>query len=585
MFLTRSNLAAMIAAVLLAACGGEQADVNSGVPPAEVVLLGGEVATVDPDIGNVQGLAIGGHTIIAVGGDEEIRAYIGPDTEVIELDGRFVMPGFIEGHGHFLSLGESIRVLDLKDVRNWDEVVRMVSVAADSARPGDWITGHGWHQDKWDSVPDDAVEGVPVNESLSRVSSDNPVRLTHASGHAYFVNDAALEAAGIDSQTSDPRGGTIVRDADGEATGLLRETARDIVDAAEQRYVQAMSDAERDALDRERVRLAGERALMFGVTSFHDAGERTRNFIDVIEFMRTLEDEGSLPIRLYMMARGVPEEQLEDALPLVKMLPGENDYLTVRSIKKQVDGALGAHGAWLLEPYDDLPGSDGLILETIEEIEVNAEHAVRHGYQLNTHAIGDRAVREILDLYERTWSRLGVNGRELRWRIEHAQHVRPEDVPRFGELGVIASIQAVHGTSDGPWIPTRLGEERARVTSQPWRDLFRTGALVTNGTDVPVERIDPIASFYSSVSRMMVTGERFYPEQAMTRDEALKTYTINNAYAAFEDDLKGSLTPGKYADLVVLSQNLLTVEEERIPDTVVEMTFVGGELKYRRDGD
>ncbi len=582
------RLCSLVVAIagMLAACGNEQTEAVSDVPrdrnSADLVLLGGEIATVDPALGIVQALAVDGYRIVAVGTDEEISAYVGPATEVVELDGRFVMPGFIEGHGHFLSLGESLRILDLNEVRDWDEVVRMVAVAADKAQPGEWITGRGWHQDKWDSVPDNAVEGVPVNDSLSAVSPDNPVRLTHASGHAYFVNDAAFDVAAIDKETPDPRGGTIVRDAEGEATGMLRETARDLVDAAQRRHVAALSPAERDARDRERVRLAGDRALMFGVTSFQDAGERTRNFIDDIEFLKSLEAEGDLPVRLYMMERGLPAETLDEALPVLKMLPEGNDFLTVRSIKKQIDGALGAHGAWLLEPYDDLPDSDGLVLETVEDIEATAEFAARHGYQLNTHAIGDRAVQEVLDLYERVWDRMEVDGSELRWRIEHAQHIRPEDVPRFGELGVIASIQAVHGTSDGPWIPTRLGEERARVTSQPWRDLFRTGAVVTNGTDVPVERIDPIASYHSSVSRVMVNGERFYPEHVMTREEALMTYTINNAYAAFEEDLKGSLTPGKYADFVVLSQNLLTVAEAQIPETEVEMTFVGGELRYRR---
>ena len=296
-----------------------------------------------------------------------------------------------------------------------------------------------------------------------------------------------------------------------------------------------------------------------------------------------LEAEGELPVRLYMMERGVPVDALDETLPFLNMLPEDNDFLTVRSIKKQIDGALGSHGAWLLEPYTDLPDTDGLVLETVEDIEATAEFAVRHGYQLNTHAIGDRAVHEVLNIYERVWERMAVDGSELRWRIEHAQHVQPEDVPRFGELGVIASIQAVHGTSDGPWIPTRLGDERAKATSQPWRDLFRTGAVVINGTDVPVERIDAIASYYSSVSRVMVNGEPFYPEHVMTREEALQTYTINSAYAAFEDDIKGSLTPGKYADFVVLSQNLLTVDAERIPETVVEMTFVGGDLKYERE--
>ncbi|MCH9694163.1 MAG: amidohydrolase [Gammaproteobacteria bacterium] len=573
---------------ILSACDSKQTETATdspatNEPSADLVLIGGSIATVDPNIGNVEALAVVGYQISAVGSDEEISAYIGPETRVIELQGRFVMPGFIEGHGHFLGLGESLRILDLSEVRDWNEVVSMVASAADKTKAGEWITGRGWHQDKWQSVPDDAVEGVPVNDSLSAVSPANPVRLTHASGHAYFVNDAALEAADIGKDTADPRGGTIVRDEKGEATGLLRETARNMVDGAERSFVEKLPAADRLALDRERVRMAGELALRSGVTSFQDAGARTRNFINTIEFLKTLEAEGELPIRLYMMARSVPLDALDKTLPFLKMLPEDNDFLVVRSMKKQIDGALGAHGAWLLEPYTDIPETDGLVLETVEDIEATAEYAVQHGYQLNTHAIGDRAVREVLDLYERVWEKMDVDGSELRWRIEHAQHIMPEDVPRFGELGVIASVQAVHGTSDGPWIPTRLGDERAEATSQPWRDLFRTGAVVTNGTDVPVERIDPIASYYSSVTRMMVNGEHFYPEHVMTREEALQTYTINGAYAAFEEELKGSLTPGKYADFVVLSQNLLTVDAERIPDTRVEMTFVGGELRYQRE--
>jgi hypothetical protein len=298
---------------------------------------------------------------------------------------------------------------------------------------------------------------------------------------------------------------------------------------------------------------------------------------------RKLEEEGNLPIRLYVMVRRESNEVMAEALPHYKMLPEGNDFLTVRSIKRQIDGALGSHGAWLLEPYVDLPTSDGLVLEAVEDIERTAEIAVQHGFQVNTHAIGDRAVRETLDIYERVWKKMGVDGKPLRWRIEHSQHIDPADVPRFGALGVIASVQAIHGTSDGPWIPTRLGEDRARITTQPWRDLINTGALVTNGTDVPVEPIDPIACYYSSVSRMMINGKRITPEQSMTREEGLAAYTLNNAIAAFEEDIKGTLTPGKYADLVVLSQDLLTVDEDRIPQTTVDMTIVGGLIKYQRD--
>jgi hypothetical protein len=552
------------------------------VAPADLVLRGGKVATVDPALGNTEAIAVNGYQVTAVGSNDEISAYIGPDTEVIELNGRFAMPGFIEGHGHFFSLGESKRILDLNDVSNWNEVVSMVAVAVDKAQPGEWIFGRGWHQDKWDSVPEDAVDGIPRNNSLNTVSLNNPVRLTHASGHAYYANDAALAVAGIDDETPDPRGGTIVRSPDGKATGMLRETARNNVDAAVANYEATMSPAELKEINRDRVLLAGEEALRHGVTSFQDAGERTRQFSDDLEFLKELEQEGDLPVRLYMMVRGPSNAELERLLPHFKMLPEGNDYLTVRSIKRQIDGALGTHGAWLLEPYEDLPETDGLVLETVEDIERTAEIAIEHGFQLNTHAIGDRGVRETLDLYERAWETMGVEGKDLRWRIEHAQHIDPLDVPRFGGLGVIAAVQAIHGSSDGPWIPSRLGDERAKSTSQPWRDLFNTGAIVGNGTDVPVEPIDPISSYYASVSRMMINGEKFYPEHAMTREEALQTYTLNNAIAAFEEDIKGTLTPGKYADIVVLSQDLLTVEEDQIPETTVDITIVGGEIKYRR---
>jgi predicted amidohydrolase YtcJ len=567
---------------LLAACSQDPtengADAATDLEPADLVLRGGKVATVDPAIGNAQAIAVNGYQVTAVGSDDEISAYIGPETRVIELNGRFVMPGFIEGHGHYLGLGRAKQILDLRNVANWQEVVTMVAGAVDKAKPGEWIFGRGWHQDKWDSVPADAVDGVPRNDTLNAVSPDNPVSLGHASGHAAFFNDAALAEAGIDDDTPDPPGGTIVRTPEGKATGLMRETAQRLINDAINVYNSRMSPEETEALDRERVFLAADEALRHGVTSFHDAGA---NF-ETIDFFKKLEAEGNLPVRLYVMVRRESNEVMAEALPHYKMVIEGNDFLTVRSIKRQIDGALGAHGAWLLEPYVDLPESDGLVLETVEDIEGTAEVAVLHDFQVNTHAIGDRGVRETLDIYERVWDRMGVNGAALRWRIEHSQQIDPLDVPRYGELGVIASVQAVHGTSDGPWIPTRLGQERADATSQPWRDLINAGVLITNGTDVPVEPIDAIASYYSSVSRMMNNGIRFTPEQSMTREEALAAYTLNNATAAFEEDYKGTLTPGKYADMVVLSQDLLTVEEVRIPDTTVDMTIVGGQVRYQR---
>jgi len=581
----RAAAAVFAIALTLAGCGDRgqpqqaaQTPAEPGVAPADLVLRGGKIATVDPELGEAEAVAVSGHSITAVGSNDEIAAYVGPETEVIELDGRLAIPGFIEGHGHYLSLGRAKQILDLNTVANWDEVVNMVAVAADQAEPGEWIFGRGWHQDKWDSVPEDAVDGVPRNDSLSAVSPENPVLLGHASGHAAFANDAALAAAGIDADTADPPGGTIVRAPDGEATGLLRETAQRLVGDAVDEYNERLTAEQQEAVLRQRVQLAAEEALRHGVTSFHDAGAD----FETIDFFRQLESEGELPVRLYVMVRRESNEDMAARLPEYRMVAEGNDFLTVRSIKRQIDGALGAHGAWLLEPYADLPDSTGLVLEPVEEIERTAEIAVEHGFQVNTHAIGTRANREVLDLYERVWERTEADGDTLRWRIEHAQHIHPDDVPRFGELGVIAAMQGVHCTSDGPWIPTRLGEERTEATSYLWRDLIESGALIGNGTDVPVERIDAIASYYASVSRMMRTGEKFYPEQAMTRGEALRSYTINNAYAAFEEDIKGSITPGKLADIVVLSRDILTIPEAEIPETEVDMTFVGGELAYAR---
>ncbi len=545
--------------------------------PATLVLRGGKVATADEAIGEVEAVAVRGHEIVAAGSNRDIASLIGPVTQVIELEGRFVMPGFIEGHGHYLNLGKTQQILDLGSAQSWDEIVHQVSEAAAGAKPGDWIQGFGWHQEKWIRVPEGVIDGVPRNDRLNQVAPDNPVLLTHASGHALMANDAALASAGIGDLTDDMPGGTIVRTSGGKATGLLRETAQNGVKAALAQWESQRSAELQETAMRERAELAAREALRHGVTSFHDAGAS----FDDIDFLKKLESEGQLPVRLYVMVRYESIESLAARLPDYRMLSEENDFLTVRSIKKQVDGALGSHGAWLLEPYFDLSDTAGLVLDPIEEIERTAELALRYGFQVNTHAIGDRANREILDLYQRAFVSHDMDGAELRWRMEHAQHLDPVDVPRFAELGVLASMQGVHAISDGPWLPSRLGDKRTTETSYVWRNLMDSGARINNGTDVPVESIDPIASFHASVSRMMNNGKRLTPGQAMSRQEALESYTINNAYAAFEEEIKGTLTPGKLADMVVLSQNIMTVPEEKIPETQVEMTIVGGEIKYR----
>ncbi len=528
----------------------------------------------DPARPEAQALAVRGDTIVAVGTNEAIDALAGPSTKVLDVEGQFVMPGFIEGHGHYMGLGRAKMILDLTQAKSWDEIVAMVEEAARTAEPGAWILGRGWHQEKWATAPENTVEGVPTHHGLSAVSPQNPVLLTHASGHAAFANAEALRLGGVSAETPDPPGGEIVRDARGEPTGLLRETAQGLVSRALERARAGMTPEEREAEMRRMAALAAEEALAHGVTSFHDAGVS----FETVDFYKRLADEGNLPVRLYVMIRAATDE-LAEKMADYRLIDYGNGYLTVRALKRSLDGALGSHGAWLLEPYADMPSSTGLQTDDLDDLARLAELAVEHGYQMAIHAIGDRANREVLDLYERTFA-AHPEATDLRWRIEHAQHLHPDDIPRFGQLGVIASMQGIHCTSDAPWVLKRLGERRAREGAYMWQALWQTGAVVTNGTDVPVEPIDPIASFYATVTRRLADGSVFYPEQRLTREQALQSYTWNNAYAAFEEDRKGRLAPGYLADIVVLSQDLLTVPDDAIPETEVRYTIVGGQVRY-----
>lgn len=569
----RTSLLAAVLATLFLSAG---TPASAQLPHADLVLTNGTIVTVDSQHPSAQAVAVQGDRIAAVGTSADIQRWVGPATKVVDLRGRLVIPGFIEGHGHFTALGDSKLVLDLTTARTWDDIVAQVSAAVKAARPGDLIVGRGWHQEKWTRVPEPSVEGVPLHASLDNVSPNNPVVLEHASGHASFVNATMLRLAGIGPATPNPPGGEIVRDAGGDATGLLKESAQDLAGAAEAKLPQP-SAAEKEARFRKIVALAGADALSKGVTTFHDAGE---NFATIDGFKR-LADEGQLPVRLYVMVRFESDSALNAKLDSYRMIGYGHDMLTVRSVKQQIDGALGSHGAWLLAPYTDLPTSTGLVLKPVAAIERTARIALAHGFQVNIHAIGDRANREVLNVYERIF-RDNPDKHDLRWRIEHAQHVDPTDIPRFKQLGVIASMQGVHTISDGPWVAKRLGEERARRTSYPWRSLIDAGVIVTNGTDTPVEDIDPIMSFYGSVSRKTREGIVFIPEQRVTRAEGLAAYTLNNAYDAFEEGVKGSITPGKLADLAVLSKNIMTVPEDEIPTARVDLTILGGKVRYER---
>lgn len=543
-------------------------------PAADLILRNGKVVTMDPARPTAQAVAVRAGRVAAIGSDAEISRLAGSKTRVIDLNGQLAVPGLIEGHGHFMGVGQAQMNLKLGNARDWDEIVAMVAAAAKNAPPGTWILGRGFHQSKWDKVPQPNVQGFPVHADLSKVSPNNPVVLTHASGHAAMVNAAAMKQAEITAATPDPKGGEILKDSAGQPTGLLQEKAQGLVQPAYRAYLSKRTPAEVEADLRKQVELAVRESLANGITSFQDAGSS----FETVDLLKKVALEGKLDLRLWVMLRE-PNAALAKNIARYRIQDAGDHHLTVRAIKRAMDGALGSRGAWLLQPYSDLPASSGINTEDPADIRKTAEIAIANGFQLCVHAIGDRANREVLNIYESEF-RTNPGKTNLRWRIEHSQHLDAADIPRFGKLGVIAAMQGIHCTSDAPYVIPRLGERRARIGAYPWRSLLDSGAVVSNGTDAPVEEVNPIASFYASVTRKAKDGSVFFGEQKMTRMEALKSYTVSNAYAAFEEDQKGALKPGMLADITVLSRDILTIPDADIPATKVVHTIVGGKVVY-----
>ena len=543
---------------------------------ADLVLMNGKIVTVDDAIPEVQALAVSGDRILAVGSNEEIKPYVTQKTEVIDLEGKLAIPGFIDGHGHFTSLARSKMVMNFMEVKDWDEVVAMTKEAVKKAKPGEWIFGRGWHQEKWDKTPEPNVDGLPFHHTLSKVSPDNPVILTHAGGHASFANAKAMELAEITKETPDPPGGEIVKDSVGNPIGAFRETAQRLLRGASNHYLESRTPEEIGAEQLRGIELAVQECLSNGVTSFHDAGSS----FETIDLFKKLAEEGKLEMRLWVMIND-SNERLKERLTEYKIIGMGKNHLTVRAIKRLLDGALGVHGAWLLKPYEDLPSSTGLNTATVESVKETARIAIENDFQLCVHAIGDRANRETLNIFEEAF-KAHPDKKDLRWRDEHSQHLHPDDILRFGQLGVIASMQGIHCTSDAPYVIKRLGEKRAEEGGYVWQKLMKSGTIICNGTDVPVESIDPIACFYATVTRKLKDGSVFYPDQRMSREEALRSYTLNCAYAAFQEDILGSLTPGKLADITVLSKDIMTVPDDEILSTEVVYTIVGGKVLYKK---
>jgi len=553
-----------------------QSDKNEGSNvPADLVLRNGKIVTMEDQWTHVSALAIKGDQIAAIGSDLDILKFIGKKTEVIDLKGMLAIPGFIEGHGHFYSLGASLMELELRYAKNWDAIISLVAAEVEKIKPGTWIIGRGWHQDKWDVKPQPNVEGLPLHHELSAVSPQNPVFLSHTSGHGVFVNQAAMRAARITRESVDPPGGEIIRDERGEPIGMLREYAAQPVRDALATYKAQRTTKEIDADMRRQVALASQYAIENGITSFQDMGS-TWEELDHLKVMAT---EGNLPIRMYMAIQE-PALEMAEKLADYRLVGYGNNFLTIRCIgEKVLDGALGTHGGWLLEPYADLQRSFGLNVTPVQEIQHSAELAIKHDYQMAIQGIGDRAARELFNIYEEQF-KIHSEKQDHRWRIEHAQVTHPDDLPRYASLGVIPGIQGIFACSDGPWVVDRLGIERTRERGYIFRSMAESGALIMNGTDPPVEEINPIASFHCSITRELPDGSIFQPEQRLTREQALRSYTSNNAFAAFEEDLKGSLNPGKLADITVLSKDIMTVPEDEIPETEIVYTIIGGKVKY-----
>ena len=575
----KSPVPLFLAAALLLGAGSQQTE------PADLVLRGGKIVTLDTAQPEVQALAARNGAIVALGSNADVERFVGSTTQVIDLNGQLAIPGFIEGHGHFPGIGENKMNLDLMGTKSWDEIVQMVAQAVEKAKPGQWIIGRGWHQEKWTSTPQPSVEGFPTHESLDKVSPNNPVILTHASGHASFANQKALELSGVTSQTRNPDGGEILKDANGKPTGLLRETASRLIKRGTGEPTPTAE--EREARHRRVLELADREVISKGITSFQDAGSTFdgAGALELVNDTKRMIDDGKMHVRMWIMIR----EYNPETLAANRVIGYGNNMMTVRAIKITADGALGSRGAWLLEPYSDLPESSvpvstsrvGLPSVSMDAVRGRAQIAIEQGYQMCIHAIGDRANREVLNIYEETFKRNLKNGHALRWRIEHAQHLNPADIPRFGQLGVIASMQGVHCTSDAPWVIPRLGARRAEEGAYVWQKLMKSGAIVTNGTDAPVEDVDPIASYYSSVTRKAADGKVFFGDQKMSRMEALRSYTQANAFAAFEEDIKGTLARGKLADITVLTKDITTIPDDQIKSAKVAYTIIGGKVVYK----
>ncbi|MEM9339906.1 MAG: amidohydrolase family protein [Bacteroidota bacterium] len=539
---------------------------------ADLLIRGASIYTLNPEVVQPEAVAIKSDTILFVGSLKESEQFLGSETRVIELKGNTLVPGMIEGHAHIMGVGYNLLNVDLRAARSYEEVVEMVAERAKDTPKGQWILGRGWHQDKWDTQPESRMKGFPTHDLLSERVPDHPVWLDHTSGHLALGNKKAMEMAGIDGDVQQPDGGEVFMDLNNEPTGIFNETAQSLVS-------RIIPEASKES-DVQALKLALKACFENGIVGLHQAGSGP----DHISLYKEFAAKNELKLRLYVMLNGRDSTLLNAYFRKGREENLYDNQLTIRAVKLYADGALGSRGAWLLKEYSDAPGVRGHNVTPVSTIEEVTAKAYKAGFQVCVHAIGDRANREVLDLYERTFKLYPENApKEPRFRIEHAQHFHPNDLPRFAKLGVIPSMQAIHMSSDRPWAIFRLGRKRINGGAYMWQDLLQSGAKIVNGTDAPVEPLNLLAGFYASVSRRTLKGKPkggYEPDQKMTREQALRSFTLDAAYGAFLEDQTGSIEVGKWADFTVLNKDIMTIDEEEILNTEVVMTIIGGEVVF-----
>jgi predicted amidohydrolase YtcJ len=543
--------------MLLSACGTEPAPA-----PASLAVTNARVWTGNPEQPWAEAVAVRGERILAVGTTTEIQKTVAAGTAVIDADGGMLVPGFIDSHVHFLDGGSTLASVQLRDAATPEEFTRRIADFASTSRPGEWITGGTWDHTNWGGE-------LPRRDWIDAVTPDNPVWVMRLDGHMGIANSRALELAGVSAETPDIPGGEIVRDDSGEPTGVLKDNAMSLVFGAIPEPSNTQYDAYLDA--------AMRYVASQGVTTVHDMFDGTGDSWRGLETYRRAHVNNSLMTRIYAV---IPLADWQRLAEDIDSKGRGDDWLRTGGVKGFMDGSLGSHTAAFLEPYTDTPGDSGFLLHSLEDLHGWISGADKVGLQLNIHAIGDKAIRDLLDIFAAVVAENGP--RDRRMRMEHAQHIHPDDIERFAEQGVIASMQPYHAIDDGRWADSVIGAERA-ATTYAFRSLIDTGAHVAFGSDWYVAPASPLEGIYAALTRRTIDGAKpggWVPEQKISVEEALRAYTVEGAYASFEEDRKGSLRPGLLADMVLLDRDITRVSPETIRDARVLKTIVGGRVVF-----